>query len=85
MITMIDHCFLAGGWEVLTIENVNLPMQNWKTEDSFGQSTYQRKSKLYKYSARRLMGSRIIESAAYCSQVFLAQLYISSAQNTSVN
>ncbi len=37
------------------------------------------------YSARRLMGSRLIESAAYCNQIWLAQLYINSAQNTSVN
>jgi hypothetical protein len=27
------------------------------------------------YSARRLIGSRIIESAAYCNQKFLALLY----------
>ncbi len=31
------------------------------------------------------MGSRLIESAAYCNQIWLAQLYINSAQNTSVN
>ncbi len=37
------------------------------------------------YSARRLMGSRIIGSAAYCNQILLAQLYINSAQNSSVN
>jgi hypothetical protein len=37
------------------------------------------------YSARRLMGSRIIESAAYCNQILLAQSYIDRAQNTSVN
>jgi hypothetical protein len=36
-------------------------------------------------SARRLMGSRIIESAAYCNQILLARLYIDRAQNTSVN
>jgi hypothetical protein len=30
------------------------------------------------YSARRLMGSRIIESAAYCNQKVLAHLYINS-------
>ncbi len=39
----------------------------------------------YNYSARRLMGSRIIESAAYCNQISLAQVYINRAQNTSVN
>jgi hypothetical protein len=37
------------------------------------------------YSARRLMGSWIIESAAYCNQISLAQVYINIAQNTSVN
>ncbi len=37
------------------------------------------------YSARRLMGSRIIESVAYCNQILLAQLYINSTQKTSVN
>ncbi len=37
------------------------------------------------YSARRLMGSRMIESAAYCNQISLAQVYINRAQNTSVN
>ncbi len=37
------------------------------------------------YSARRLMGSRIIESAAYCNHILLAQLHKNSAQNTSVN
>ncbi len=31
------------------------------------------------------MGSRIIESAAYCYQILLAHLYTHSAQNTSVN
>jgi hypothetical protein len=30
------------------------------------------------YSARRLMGSRIIESHAYCNQMLLAPLYINS-------
>jgi hypothetical protein len=39
----------------------------------------------FKYRARRLMGSRIIESAAYCNRIFLAQLYVNKAQNTSVN
>ncbi len=39
---------------------------------------------LFKYH-RRLMGSRLIESAAYCNQIWLAHLYINSAQNTSVN
>ncbi len=39
----------------------------------------------FKYSARRLMGSRIIESAAYCNQISLSQVYINRAQNTSVN
>jgi hypothetical protein len=38
-----------------------------------------------RYSARRFMGSRIIESAAYCNQILLAQLYLNSAKNTSVN
>ncbi len=37
------------------------------------------------YSARRLMWSRLIESAAFCNQIWLAQLFINSAQNTSVN
>jgi hypothetical protein len=37
------------------------------------------------YSARRLMGSRIIESAAYCNQISLSQVYIDRAQITSVN
>ncbi len=31
------------------------------------------------------MGSRLIESTAYCNQILLAQLYINSAQNKSVN
>ncbi len=31
------------------------------------------------------MGSRLIESAAYCNQIWLAQLYIKSAQNTSIS
>ncbi len=38
-----------------------------------------------KYSARRLMGSRIIESAAYCNQISLVQVYRNRAQSTSVN
>ncbi len=38
------------------------------------------------YSARRLMGSRrIVDSAAYCNQILLAQICINSTQNTSVN
>ncbi len=37
------------------------------------------------YSARRLIGSRIIESAAYCNQILLDPLYINSSQNTSVD
>jgi hypothetical protein len=37
------------------------------------------------YSARRLMGSRIIESAAYWNQISLAQVHINRAQNTTVN
>ncbi len=37
------------------------------------------------YSARCLMGSRIIRSSAYCNQILLAQLYINGAQNSSVN
>ncbi len=36
-----------------------------------------------KYSARRLIGTRIIESAAYCNQKLLAHLYLNSTQNTS--
>jgi hypothetical protein len=36
-------------------------------------------------SACRLMGSRLIESAVNCNQIWLAQLYINRAQNTSVN
>ncbi len=31
------------------------------------------------------MGSRIIESAAYCNQISLVQVYINRAQNTVVN
>ncbi len=42
------------------------------------------KKKILKYSDRRLMGSRIIESAAYCHQISLVQVYINRAQNTSV-
>ncbi len=38
-----------------------------------------------KYSCRRLLGSRLIESSAYCNQIWLAHLYIDSAQHTSVN
>ena len=38
-----------------------------------------------KYSARRLIGSRIIESAVYCNQILLVPLYLNSTQNTSVN
>jgi hypothetical protein len=37
------------------------------------------------YSGRRLIGSRIIESAAYCNQKFLAHLYHNSTLDTSVN
>ncbi len=37
------------------------------------------------YSARRLIGSRIIESSAYCNQKLLAHLYLNSTLNTSVN
>ena len=37
------------------------------------------------YSARRLSGSRIIESAAYCNQILLVTLYQNSTQKTSVN
>jgi len=37
------------------------------------------------YSARRLIGSRIIESAAYSNQILMAPLYFNSTQNTSVN
>ncbi len=39
----------------------------------------------YRYSARRLIGSRIIESAAYCNQKLVAHLYNNSTLNTSVN
>ncbi len=38
-----------------------------------------------KYSARRLIGSRLTESAAYCKQKMIAHLYPNSTQNTSVN
>ncbi len=37
------------------------------------------------YSARRLIGSRIIESATYCNQKLLAHLYLNCTLNTSVN
>ncbi len=37
------------------------------------------------YSGCRLIGSRIIESAAYCNQNLLAHLYLISTQITSVN
>jgi hypothetical protein len=40
---------------------------------------------LFNYNARRLIGSRIIESAAYCNQKLLAHLYLNSTQNTSLN
>jgi len=36
------------------------------------------------YSARRLIGSRLIESAAYCNQILLVPLYPNSTQNPSV-
>jgi hypothetical protein len=40
----------------------------------------------YSYSARRLMGSRLIESAAYCNQIWLAQQCMNIAQkHRSVN
>jgi hypothetical protein len=39
----------------------------------------------FKYSARRLIGSRFIESAAYCNQKLLALLYNNSTQKTLVN
>ena len=32
------------------------------------------------YSARRLIGSRIIESAAYCNRILLVPLYRNSTQ-----
>ncbi len=35
---------------------------------------------LFQYSARRLIGSRIIESAAYCNKKLLAHLYLDSTQ-----
>jgi hypothetical protein len=38
-----------------------------------------------KYSAHRLIGSRIIESVSYCNQKLQAHLYPNTAQNTSVN
>ncbi len=34
---------------------------------------------------RSLIGSRIIESAAYCNQTLMALLYLYSTQSTSVN
>ncbi len=34
------------------------------------------------YSARRLIGSRIIESAAYSNQILMAPLYLNSTLNT---
>ncbi len=37
------------------------------------------------YSARRLIGSRIVESAAYCNHKLLALLHLNSTQTTSVN
>jgi hypothetical protein len=37
------------------------------------------------YSTRRLMGSRIIESAGYCNQKLLALLYFNITQTTSGN
>jgi hypothetical protein len=37
------------------------------------------------YSARRLIGSQIIESAAYCNQIFLVQFCLNGKQNTSDN
>ncbi len=37
------------------------------------------------YSARRLIGSGIIESATYCNHKMRAHLYLNSTQNTSVN
>ncbi len=33
----------------------------------------------------RLIGSRIIESAAYCNNILLTHLYLNGAQNTSAN
>jgi len=39
----------------------------------------------YEYSARRLIGSRIIESVAYSNQILMAPLYFNSTQNTLVN
>jgi len=37
------------------------------------------------YSARRIIGSRIIESAAYCNQILMGPLYLNCTQNMSVN
>ncbi len=42
-------------------------------------------SLLTSYSARCIIGSRIIESPAYCNQILLARLDIIRAQSTSVN
>jgi hypothetical protein len=36
-------------------------------------------------SARRLIGSRITKSTAYCNQILLVQLFINSTQNSLVN
>ncbi len=46
---------------------------------------YRTLNNLLNYRARRLIGSPIIESAAYCNQKLLAHLYLNSTQNTSVN
>ncbi len=59
----------------------------------FVQDNFQNKHKkllhvnnmVLEYSARRLIGSRIIESAAYCNHKLMAHLYFNSTQNTSVN
>jgi hypothetical protein len=61
-------------WESLDSLRSSWPLQYWLGTKS-----------VYKYSARRLMGSRIIESAAYCNQILLSQVFISIAQNKSVN
>jgi hypothetical protein len=37
------------------------------------------------YSARRLMGSQMIKSAAYCNQILVVLLYLNSIKNTLVN
>ena len=59
----------------------NLPLSSFKA--MFQHSNVFTVSLLY-YSACRLIGSRIIESAAYCYQI-LVPVYLSSEQSTSIN